>query len=119
MIKRINEIIQAESPKKEYSKLLIQAPTSPMLLLTPASGDSIHWKSSIENVSKERLRIIPDNNWNKTKRSKSSFFVEELTWNLALTDSDIEDVLFLFKKFKNIILHYSYVSIIELNLSFF
>jgi hypothetical protein len=62
LIKRINEIIQAESPKKEYSKLLIQAPTSPMLLLTAASGDSIHWKSLIENVSKERPRITPDNN---------------------------------------------------------
>ena len=118
-MKRTNEIIQEVSPKKEYKKLLIQAPTRPILFLTETSIDSLHWKSSIEYVNKDRLRIIPDNNWNKTKRSKRSFFVEELTWNLALTDSEIEDVFFLFKKFKNIILHYSYVSIIELNLSFF
>ena len=60
-MKRTNEIIQAVSPKKEYKKLLIQAPTRPILFETEALIDSLHWKSSIENVSKERLRIIPDN----------------------------------------------------------
>ena len=61
-MKRIREMIHAVSPKKEYNKLLIHAPTRPILLVTEVLADSLHWKSSIENVSKERLRIIPDNN---------------------------------------------------------
>ena len=41
-MKRTNEIIQAVSPKKEYKKLLIQAPTRPILFLTETSIDSLH-----------------------------------------------------------------------------
>jgi len=61
-MKRIRDIIHAVSPKREYNKLLIHAPTRPMLFETEVLVDSLHWKSLIENVSKERLRIIPDNN---------------------------------------------------------
>ena len=55
-------MIHAVSPKKEYKKLLIHAPTRPILFETEVLVDSLHWKSSIENVSNERLRISPDNN---------------------------------------------------------
>ena len=41
-MKRTNEIIQAVSPKKEYRKLLIQAPTRPILFMTETSIDSLH-----------------------------------------------------------------------------
>jgi hypothetical protein len=63
LINRIKEIIHAVTPIIEYRKLLIQAPTIPMLFETTID-DALFSQSgsSIEKVQRDKLKMIPANN---------------------------------------------------------